>query len=147
MDHGVYLSGKDTRFFLDEDLMRSELSEGIFSVWPERVYCAGVDLAGKDLDVKGCVTRRNAADSFASASRRRVASVVHLRRRFQWFRFPSDCITEHLQRIKWSHQAEVSPEMQVPRLECQCWGSNRGNSLAIACAEGPVLLKSGCAIF
>ena len=23
---------------------------------PERVHCAGVDLAGKDLDVRGCVT-------------------------------------------------------------------------------------------
>ena len=56
--------------------MRSELSEGISPEWPERVHCAGVDLAGKDLDVKGCVTRRNAADSFASAARRRVASVV-----------------------------------------------------------------------
>ena len=76
MDHGVYLSRTDTRSFPDEDLMRSELSEGIFSEWPERVYCAGVDLAVKDLDVKGCVTRRNAADSLASAATRRVASVV-----------------------------------------------------------------------
>ena len=54
--------------------MRSELSEGISPDWPKRVHCTGFNLAGKDLDVKGYVTRRNAADSFASAARQRVAS-------------------------------------------------------------------------
>ena len=34
-----------------------------------------------------------------------------------------------------------SVELPGPRLECQCWGSYRGNTLAIACAEGPVLTR------
>ena len=54
--------------------MRSELSEWTSLDWPKRVHCTG--FAGNDLDVRGYVTRRNAADSFASAARQRVASVV-----------------------------------------------------------------------